>query len=62
MPRYEITSSDMIEQQKVWVIEAESEEEAQEIAEESEPKTVRMLHCVDVETVWETKDVTPGQE
>ena len=21
-----------------------------------------MLHCIDVETVWETKDVTPGQE
>jgi|TARA_R100000479_G_C6206342_1_gene136547 uncharacterized protein YciI len=52
----------MIEQQKVWIIEAESEEEAQEIAEEAEPKTVRMLHCIDVETVWETKDVTPGQE
>ena len=60
MPRYEITSSDMIEQQKVWIIEAENEEEAQEIAEESEPKNVRMLHCIDVETVWETKDVTPG--
>ena len=50
----------MIEQQKVWIIEAENEEEAQEIAEESEPKNVRMLHCIDVETVWETKDVTPG--
>ena len=37
-----------------------TEEEAQEIAEEAEPKTVRMLHCIDVETVWETKDVTPG--
>lgn len=60
MPRYEVTSSDMIEQQKVWIIEAESEEEAQEIAEEAEPNTVRMLHCIDVETVWETKDVTPG--
>lgn len=52
----------MIEQQKVWVIEAESEEEAQEIAEDSEPKAVRMLHCIDVDTVWETKDVTPGKE
>ena len=60
MPKYEVTSRDMIEQQKVWVIEAENEEEAQEIAEEAEPNTVRMLHCIDVDTVWETKDVTPG--
>ena len=60
MPKYEVTSSDMIEQQKVWIIEAENEEEAQEIAEEAEPNTVRMLHCIDVDTVWETKDVTPG--
>jgi uncharacterized protein YciI len=59
MPRYEITSSDMIEQQKVWIIEAENEEEAQEIAEEAEPKNVQMLY-LDVETVWEAKDVTPG--
>ena len=62
MPRYVITSSDLVEQKKTWIIEAESEEEAQEIAEDSEPKAVRMLHCIDVDTVWETKDVTPGKE
>ena len=61
MPRYVITSSDLVEQKKTWIIEAESEEEAQEIAEDSEPKSVKLLHC-DVETVWETLDVTPGQE
>ena len=61
MPRYVITSSDLVEQKKTWIIEAESEEEAQEIAEDSEPKSVKMLYC-DVETVWETLDVTPGQE
>ena len=61
MPRYEVTSSDLVEQKKTWIIEAESEEEAQEIAEDSEPKSVKMLYC-DVEAVWETLDVTPGQE
>ena len=61
MPRYEITSSDLVEQKKTWIIEAESEDEAQEIAEDSEPKNVQLLYC-EVETVWETKDVTPGQE
>ena len=61
MPRYEVTSSDLVEQKKTWVIEAESEDEAQEIAEDSEPKSVKLLYC-DVETVWETLDVTPGQE
>ena len=60
MPKYEVTSSDMIEQQKIWIIDAENEEEAQEIAEEAAPQSVHMLHCIDVETVWETKDVTPG--
>ena len=60
MPKYEVTSSDMIEQQKIWIIDAENEEEAQESEEEAEPQSVHMLHCIDVETVWETKDVTPG--
>jgi uncharacterized protein YciI len=61
MPRYVVTSSDLVEQKKTWIIEAETEEEAQEIAEDSEPKNVQLLYC-DVETVWETQDVTPGQE
>jgi len=61
MPRYVVTSSDVVEQKKTWIIEAESEDEAQDIASESEPKSVQLLHC-DVETVWETMDVTPGQE
>ena len=61
MSRYVITSSDLVEQKKTWIIEAESEEEAQEIAEDSEPRSVQLLYC-DVETVWETMDVTPGQE
>ena len=61
MPRYEVTSSDLVEQKKTWIIEAESEDEAQEIAEDSEPSTVKML-CLEVPTEWETKDVTPGQE
>ncbi len=59
MPRYEVTSSDLVEQQKVWIIEAESEDEAQEIAEDSEPSNVKMLY-LEVPTEWETKDVTPG--
>ena len=59
MPRYEVTSSDVVEQKKTWIIEAESEDEAQDIASESEPKNVQMLY-LDVETVWEAKDVTPG--
>ena len=73
MPRYEVTSSDVVEQRKTWIIDAESAEEAQDIASESEPKNVQMLY-LDVETVWttqihsdievvrKTKDVTPGQE
>ncbi len=61
MPRYVVTSSDLVEQKKTWIIEAETEEEAQEIAEDSEPKNVQLLYC-DVETVWETQDVAPGQE
>ena len=59
MPRYVVTSSDVVEQKKTWIIEAESEDEAQDIASESEPKNVQLLYC-DVETVWETLDVTPG--
>lgn len=61
MPMYEVTSSDVVEQKKTWIIDAESEDEAQDIASESEPKNVQMLY-LDVETVWETKDVTSGQE
>ena len=73
MPRYEVTSSDVVEQKKTWIIDAESAEEAQDIASESEPKNVQMLY-LDVETVWttqihsdievvrEAEDVTPGQE
>ena len=61
MPKYKVTSSDVVEQKKTWIIEAESEDEAQDIASESEPKNVQMLY-LDVETVWEAKDVTPGQE
>ena len=73
MPRYEVTSSDVVEQKKTWIIDAESAEEAQDIASESEPKNVQMLY-LDVETVWNTQihsdievvreaeDVTPGQE
>ncbi len=59
MPKYEVTSSDVVEQKKTWIIDAESEDEALDIASESEPQNVQMLY-LDVETVWETKDVTPG--
>jgi hypothetical protein len=59
MPKYEVTSSDVVEQKKTWIIDAESEDEALDIASESEPQNVQMLY-LDVETVWETKDVTSG--
>ena len=61
MAKYKVTSSDVVEQRKTWIIDAESEDEALDIASESEPKNVQMLY-LDVETVWEAKDVTPGQE
>jgi DNA (cytosine-5)-methyltransferase 1 len=59
MAKYKVTSSDVVEQRKTWIIDAESEDEALDIASESEPKNVQMLY-LDVETVWEAKDVTPG--
>ena len=59
MPKYAVTSSDVVEQKKTWIIDAESEDEALDIASESEPQNVQMLY-LDVETVWETKDVTSG--
>ena len=59
MAKYKVTSSAVVEQRKTWIIDAESEDEALDIASESEPKNVQMLY-LDVETVWEAKDVTPG--
>ena len=61
MPKYQVTSSDLVEQRKTWIIDCENEDEAQDIAEESEPQSVHMLY-LEVQTEWETKDVTPGQE
>jgi len=59
MPKYQVTSSDLVEQKKVWIIDCESEDEAQEIAEESEPQSVHMMY-LEVPTEWGTRDVTPG--
>ena len=61
MPKYQVTSSDLVEEQRTWVIDCESEDEAQDIAEESEPQSVRMLY-LETQTQWETSQLTTSAD
>lgn len=61
MPKYQVTSSDLVEEQRTWIIDCESEDEAQDIAEESEPQSVRMLY-LETQTQWETSQLTTSAD
>jgi len=61
MPKYQVTSSDLVEEQRTWIIHCESEDEAQDIAEESEPQSVRMLY-LETQTQWETSQLTTSAD
>tara|TARA_Y100000114_G_scaffold156549_1_gene184084 strand:- start:494 stop:682 length:189 start_codon:yes stop_codon:yes gene_type:complete len=56
MPKYQVTSSDLVEERRTWIIECESEDEAQDIAEDSEPQSVKMLY-LEVQTEWDTEQL-----
>jgi hypothetical protein len=52
MPKYQVTSSDLVEERRTWIIECENEDEAQDIAEDSEPHSVKMVY-LEVQTEWD---------